>query len=94
MEHQRRLFSKENAIDCKHTSVQFRSFFLPNPCFKEDCISAYMLLSKERRILKCFMKNFGVFTDNKYNIRTKKIKQLFKLKRRNPHPSCLIYGGL
>ena len=43
------------------------------------------------------MKKFDVFTDNKYDIRikwiTKKVKQLFKLKNRNPHPSCVIYEG-
>ena len=40
-----------------------------------------------------FMKKFDVFTDNKCNIRitwiNKKVKQLFKLKSRNPHPSCV-----
>ena len=44
------------------------------------------------------MKKFDVFTDNKYDIRikwiTKKVKQLFKLKSRNPHPSCVIYEGV
>ena len=41
---------------------------------------------------------FDVFTDNKYDIRikwiTKKVKQLFKLNSRNPHPSCVIYEGV
>ena len=44
------------------------------------------------------MKKFDIFTDNKYNIRikwiTKKVKQLFKLKSRNPYPLCVIYKGL
>ena len=44
------------------------------------------------------MKKFNVFTDNIYNIPikwiTKKVKQLFKLKRRNPHPSSVIYEGV
>ena len=44
------------------------------------------------------MKKFDVFTDNKYDIRikwiTKKIKELFKLKSRSPHPSCVIYIGV
>ena len=43
------------------------------------------------------MKKFAVFTDNKYDIRikfrTKKVKQLLKLKSRNHHPSCVIYEG-
>ena len=53
---------------------------------------------KNEEFAKCFMKNFDVFTDNKYDIRikwiTKKVKQLFKLKSRNPHPSCVIYEGV
>ena len=43
------------------------------------------------------MKKFDVFNDNEYEIRirwiTEKVKQLFKLKSRNPHPSCMIYKG-
>ena len=43
------------------------------------------------------MKKFDIFIDNEYNIRikwiTKKVEQLFKLKSRNPHPSCVIYEG-
>ena len=53
---------------------------------------------KNEEFLKRFMKKFDVFTDNKYNIYirwiTKKVKQLFKLKRRNPHPSCVINKGV
>ena len=53
---------------------------------------------KNEEFSKCFMKKFDVFTDNKYDIRikwiTKKVKQLFKLKSRNPHPSCVIYEGV
>ena len=44
------------------------------------------------------MKKFNLFTDDKYDIRikwiTKKVRQLFKLKSRNPHPSCVIYEGV
>ena len=44
------------------------------------------------------MKKFDVLTDNKYDICikwiTKKVKQLFKLKSRNPHPSCVRYKGV
>ena len=53
---------------------------------------------KNEEFSKRFMKKFDVFTDNKYDIRikwiTKKVKQLFKLKSRNPHPSCVIYEGV
>ena len=44
------------------------------------------------------MKKFLEFTNNLYDFRinwiTKKIKQLFKLKTKNPHPSCVIYDGV
>ena len=50
---------------------------------------------KNEEFSKRFKKKFDVFTDNKYDIRikwiTEKVKQLFKLKSRNPHPSCVIY---
>ena len=35
MEHQRWLLSKEMTIEHKHKSVQFLSFSLPNPWFKQ-----------------------------------------------------------
>ena len=50
--------------------------------------------SKNEEFSKRFMEKFDVYTDNKYDIRIKwittEVKQLFKLKSRNPHPSCLI----
>ena len=53
---------------------------------------------KSREFSKRFMKKFDVFTDNKYDICikwiTKKVKQLFKLKSKDPHPSCVIYEGV
>ena len=50
---------------------------------------------KNEEFLKRFMKKFDVFTDKKYDLPikwiTKNVKQLFKLKSRNPHLSCVIY---
>ena len=50
---------------------------------------------KNEEFSKRFIKKFDVFTDNKYDIRfkwiPKKVKQLFKLKSRNLHQSCVIY---
>ena len=50
---------------------------------------------KNEEFSKRFMKRFDVFTDNKYDICfkwiPKKVKQLFKLKSRNPHRSFVIY---
>ena len=56
-----------------------------------------MDIPKNDEFSKRFMKKFDVFNDNEYEIRirwiTEKVKQLFKLKSRNPHPSCMIYKG-
>ena len=53
---------------------------------------------KNEEFSKYFMKKFDVLTDNKYDICikwiTKKVKQLFKLKSRNPHPSCVRCKGV
>ena len=47
---------------------------------------------------KRFLSKFHQFTNNQYDVAirwiTKKVKQLFKLKDRNPHPSCVIYEGV
>ena len=44
------------------------------------------------------MRKFDVFTDNKYDIPIKwisnKLKQLFKLRSRTPHRSCVIYESV
>ena len=53
---------------------------------------------KNEEFSKRFMKKVDAFTDNKYDIHikwiTKKVKQLFKLKSRDPYPSCVIYEGV
>ena len=53
---------------------------------------------KHEEFSKHFMKKFDVFTNNRYDICIKwvinKVKQLFKLKSRNPRLSCVIYDGL
>ena len=50
---------------------------------------------KSKRFLK---KKFHYFTGNSYDVRikciTKKVKQLFKLKSKNPLPPCVIYEGV
>ena len=46
---------------------------------------------------KSVVKKFGNFTSNLYDIRikwiTKKVKKLFQLESKSPHPSCRIYKG-
>ena len=53
---------------------------------------------KNEEFSKRFMKKFDGFADNRCDIPikwiTKKVKQLFKLKSRNTHPSCVIYEGV
>ena len=43
---------------------------------------------------KCFLKRSHDFTGNSYNVITKKVKQLFKLKSKSSHPSCVIFEGV
>ena len=53
---------------------------------------------RNETLSKCFMKKFHELINNSYEIRRKwmikKVKQLFKLKCRNPHPACVIYEGV
>ena len=53
---------------------------------------------RKETLSKRVIKNFHEFTNNSYEIRikwiTKKVKQRFKLKSKNPHPSCVIYEGV
>ena len=50
---------------------------------------------RHETLSKRFIKKFHDFTHNSYEIRikwiTKKVKQLFKLKSKNPHLSCVIW---
>ena len=53
---------------------------------------------RNETLSKRFIKKFHIFTTNSHKIRIKRIakkaKQLFKLKSKNPHPSCVIYEGV
>ena len=46
---------------------------------------------------KRFLNKFHNFTENKFNVtikwKTKKVRNLFNLKDRNPYPACTIYKG-
>ena len=52
---------------------------------------------ENEKLSKHFLKKFGKFTGERYTAvvswQTRKVKTLFKLKDRNPHPSCKIYEG-
>ena len=47
---------------------------------------------------KKFLRKFHEFTDNRYQVlikwKTKKVKNLFFIKDKNPHVSCQIYEGV
>ena len=50
------------------------------------------------KVSKQLLKKLKVFTKQKYDFiivwKTKKVKQLFPLKEKDPYPSCKICGGL
>ena len=52
---------------------------------------------ENEKTAKRFLSKFHSFTENSFSIaikwNTKKVKQLFPLKDRNPHPECKIYQG-
>ena len=54
--------------------------------------------NKNERVSKQLLKKLKVFTKQKYDFRnvwkTKKVRQLFPLKKKNPYPSCKIYEGV
>ena len=53
--------------------------------------------NENERASKQLLKKLKVFTKEKYDFRivwkTKKVRQLFPLKEKNPYPSCKIYEG-
>jgi len=52
---------------------------------------------RNENLSKKFVEKFHSFTENKFDLiikwNTKKIRSLFKLKSKNPHPACKIYFG-
>ena len=53
---------------------------------------------KNEEASKLFIKKLNNFTNNNYDVRiqwkTKKVKELFKLKDKNQYPACVIYKGV
>ena len=54
--------------------------------------------NENEKVSKQLLKKLKVFTKEKYDFRnvwkTKKVRQLFPLKEKNPYPSCKIYEGV
>ena len=52
---------------------------------------------ENEKLSKHFLTKFNRFTENCYTLsifwKTRKVKTLFTLKDKNPHPSCKIYEG-
>ena len=69
-------------------------FDVPKPLV----LAEILYCPRNETLSKRFVKKFHEFTNNSCKIRikwiTKKVKQLFKLKSKNPHPSCVIYEGV
>ena len=75
---------------------QFQSDFLDIP--KLLVLAEILFCPRNETLSKLFIKKIHERTNNSHEIRikwiTKKVKQLFKLKKRNPHPACVIYEGV
>ena len=76
------------------------SFIIPADLFEESkpLILVEMPYCEENEnASKHFIKKFQAFTNQRYRIAikwiTRKVKSLFKVKSKNPHPSCVIYRG-
>ena len=90
-----------NQFEEKISAVSADDLIIPEFLFAEPrkfvLIEIPFCLSNER-LSKRFLAKLKQFTKNKIDFAikwsTKKVKQLFKLKSRNPHPSCKIYEGI
>ena len=76
------------------------SFIIPPDLFEES--KPFILVEipyceENKNAVKHFIKKFEAFTNHRYLIAikwvTRKVKSLFKIKSKNPHPSCVIYRG-
>ena len=69
-------------------------FDVPKPLV----LAEILYCPRNETLSKRFIKKFHEFTNNSYKIRikrvTNRVKQLFKQKSKNPHPSCVIYEGV
>ena len=65
---------------------------------KMQVILIEVLYCEKKKFFKCFLKKFHEPMNDLYDIKikwiTKKMKNMFCLKKRNPHPACVIYEGI
>ena len=71
---------------------------IPEDFFEEQKKKVFVELPfcpKNEELSKTFLEKFHTFTKNSFHVvlkwKTKKVKQLFKLKSPNPHLACKIY---
>ena len=76
------------------------SFIIPPDPFEESkpfILVEITYCEENENASKHFIKKFEAFTNQCYRIEikwiTRKVKPLFKVKNKQPHPSCVIYRG-
>ena len=76
------------------------SFIIPPDLFEESklfILVEILCCEENEHASKHFIKKFEAFTNHRYSIAikwiTRKVKSLFKVKSKNPYPSCEIYRG-
>ena len=76
-------------------------FIIPPNFFDEPKPTIFLrspFCNQNEIILKQFLKKFHQFSKHKFDIKivwnTRKVKTLFRIKDKNPHPSCKIYEGV
>ncbi len=74
---------------------------IPSFLFAEPKKSVFVEIpfcDSNESLVKRFLRKLKTFTNHEIDFvitwRTKKVKQLFRLKDRNPHPACKIYEGV
>ena len=87
-------------FDEKRREERDDEMLIPEGFFEEQKKKVFIELPfcpKNEELSKAFLEKFHTFTKNNFHVvlkwKTKKVKQLFKLKSPNPHPACKIYYG-
>ena len=83
------------------TMTMTMTMIIPSFLFAEPKKSVFVEIpfcDSNESLVKRFLRKLKTFTNHEIDFviawRTKKVKQLFRLKDRNPHPACKIYEGV
>ena len=89
-----------NQFNTRRTNTEPDEYIIPPGFFEVPKPTVWVELPfcvTNETSVKRFISKFNTFTKEKFDIRiiwkTKKVRQLFSLKERNPYPSCKIYMG-